>query len=191
TTAGAVKAAFHRGRDKLVAPAEPETTGSASRLPDSRVLDASQDAFNARDLDRLTTLLLDTSAVEVVGASTAYGPIAARDGALMGMLFGSERMADAERRGGMDLRFVQGVRPVPARMELREVYGEPVLLSFYAHADGDAVRAVTRFETEGGCISRLRNYFFTPDFLAEVCGELGVPHRTNGYRYCAPPGEDA
>ena len=29
----------------------------------------------------------------------------------------------------------------------------------------------------------MKNYFFTPDVIAEVCGELGVPFRTNGYRY--------
>ena len=190
TTPGAVKAALHRGRDKLVAPAEAET-GNASRVPDPRVLDAFHDAFNARDLDRLTALLLDTSAIEVVGATTTYGPAAAREGALRGMLFGSERMADAERRGGMDPRFVHGVRAVPARVEIRDVHGELVLLSFYAHADGEAVRAITRLETEGGYVSRLRNYFFTPDLLAEVCRELGVPYRTNGYRYCPPRQGDA
>ena len=30
-------------------------------------------------------------------------------------------------------------------------------------------RAVTRVETDGDRISRVQNYFFTPDFLAEVC----------------------
>ncbi len=27
------------------------------------------------------------------------------------------------------------------------------------------------------------NYFFPPDVIAEICRELGVPFRTNGYRY--------
>ncbi|MGH7282184.1 MAG: RNA polymerase sigma factor [Polyangiaceae bacterium] len=191
TTPGAVKAALHRGREKLVAPVELEMASNTSRQPDPRVLDAFHDAFNARDLDQLTALLLDTSAVEVVGASTSHGAAAAREGALTGMLFGSERMADAERRGGMDPRFIQGVRPVPARVEIREVHGEHLLLSFYEHTDGEAVRAVTRLETQGDRVSRLRNYFFTPDFLAEVCRELGVPYRTNGYHYCMPKEEDA
>ena len=39
-----------------------------------RVLDAFCDAFNARDLDRLTALLLDTATVEIVGLVTEYGP---------------------------------------------------------------------------------------------------------------------
>jgi RNA polymerase sigma-70 factor, ECF subfamily len=29
----------------------------------------------------------------------------------------------------------------------------------------------------------VRNYFFTPDVIAEVSAELGVDYRTNGYRY--------
>ena len=28
-----------------------------------------------------------------------------------------------------------------------------------------------------------RNYFFTPDVLVEVCAELGVPFRSNGYNF--------
>jgi RNA polymerase sigma-70 factor, ECF subfamily len=61
--------------------------------------------------------------------------------------------------------------------------GESILLFWYAHEDGDAVRAVARLETDEDRLSRLRNYFFTPDVIAEVCRELGVPFRVNGYRY--------
>ena len=43
------------------------------------------------------------------------------------------------------------------------------------------VRSVMTLETEGDRIARLRNYFFTPDVIAEVCAELGVPYRINGY----------
>ncbi len=32
-------------------------------------------------------------------------------------------------------------------------------------------------------IARIRNYFFAPDVLGEVCKELDVPYRTNGCRY--------
>ena len=56
TTTGAVKAALHRARGKLVEPAEPP-----ARAPAPGVLDAFCSAFNARDLQRLTALLLDSS----------------------------------------------------------------------------------------------------------------------------------
>ena len=45
------------------------------------------------------------------------------------------------------------------------------------------MRAVTRVEADADRVARLRNYFFTPDFIAEVCAERGVPFRSNGYRW--------
>jgi RNA polymerase sigma-70 factor (ECF subfamily) len=179
TTVGAVKAALHRGRGKLADPEPPEAAP-----PSRAMLDAFCAAFNAQDLDRLTSLLLDTAAIEVVGVHTEYGPRAARDGVFTGMVFGSKRMAESETRGGMDPRFRQGVRPVPARAEVRVHRGEALLLSWYQHDDGEAVRAVTRLEVDGERIARVRNYFFTPDFIGDVCRELGVPFRVNGYRHC-------
>jgi RNA polymerase sigma-70 factor (ECF subfamily) len=66
---------------------------------------------------------------------------------------------------------------------VRSLRGEPLLLSWYDHDDGEAVRAVTRLEVDGDHVTRLLNYFYTPDFLADVCAELAVPFRSNGYRY--------
>ena len=107
---------------------------------------------------------------------------------------GSARMASPEDGGlgdGIDARFSQGVLPRPARFEVRSVRGEPLLLSWYQHRDGEeAVRAVSRVEVdpESGRISRLWNYFFTPEVIAEVCAEIGLPHRTNGtFSGCARP----
>jgi RNA polymerase sigma-70 factor (ECF subfamily) len=180
TSVGAVKAALHRGRGKLAEP-EPELT----RTPTLGALDEFCAAFNARDLDRLTALLLDHVSVEVVGASSCYGAQRARDTVLSGMLFGSKFMAapaDGGSGSGIDPRFAGGVLPLPARIELRFHRGEPLLLSWYQHRDGEFVRAVSRLElaAEGDRIARLRNYFYTPEVIAEVCAELDLPCRTNG-----------
>jgi RNA polymerase sigma-70 factor, ECF subfamily len=180
TSPGAVKAALHRGRGKLVAP-DPE----AARTPAPGVLDAFCAAFNARDIARLTALLLDHAAVEVVGAATIYRAEQARTTVLPGMVFGSQRMAAPEDGGtcdGIDPRFVQGVLPEPARLELRPHRGEVLLVSWYAHHDGEFVRAITRAELSAGGdrIARLRNYYYTPEVIAELCGELDLPCRTNG-----------
>jgi RNA polymerase sigma-70 factor, ECF subfamily len=180
TTTGAVKAALHRGRDKLVEP-PPEP----SRVPPPPVLDAFCAAFNAGDLDRLTALLLETASVEVVGATTQYGPEAARRTVLYGMLFGGARMAK-EDDCGIEARFVQRVLPAAPRVEAVEHRGEWLLLHWYQHQDGEAVRAITRVEPDADRVARLHNYFFNPDFIAEVCGELGVPWRSNGYRWFLP-----
>jgi RNA polymerase sigma-70 factor (ECF subfamily) len=179
TTTGAIKTALHRGRSKLVE--APDETETLSREPAPGALDAFCDAFNARDIDRLTAMLLDTATIEVVGVTTAYGREIARTRILPGMVFGSARMVELDAAG--DARYA-GVVGTPARGELRIHRGEPILLSWYAHHDGEAVRAVTRLETEGsGLVFRLRNYFYTPDFIAEVCRELDLPFRVNGYRY--------
>lgn len=178
TTTGAVKAALHRGRGKLVEPEPLE-----ARAPAPGVLDAFCAAFNAGDLDRLTALLLDTASVEVVGATTQYGPEAARRTVLFGLLFGSKRMATADVDGGMEPRFMQRVLPSAPRVEVRAHRGAWILVHWYAHEDGEWVRAITRIEADGDRVARLQNYFFTPDFVAEVCGELGLPFRANGYRW--------
>ncbi len=179
TTPGAVKAALHRGRGKLAAPeaAEPRT-------PTPAVLDAFCAAFNARDLDRLAALMLDTGTAEIVGINTEYGPEAARKGSFWGALqpLGWNDRLDC----GIDARFLEGYRPSPPRAEVRIHRGEPIFLFWYLQDDGEAVRDVGRAETEGDRISRWRNYFFTPDVVAEICGELGVPFRSNGYRYWKP-----
>lgn len=114
---------------------------------------------------------------------TEYGREAARRGVFQGMMYGSRRMAEAETRGGIDARFKSRVLPVPPRCELRLHRGEPLLLFWYAHADGEAVRGINRVDANGDHLARVRNYFFTADFIADVCGELGVPFRVNGYRY--------
>jgi RNA polymerase sigma-70 factor (ECF subfamily) len=178
TTVGAVKAALHRGRGKLVEP-EVET----NRVPARGAVDAFCAAFNAHDVERLAALLLDTATVEVVGATASYAADETRDQMLRGMLFGSERLASAATQGGIEARFVRGALPTPPRAEARIHRGEAIVLLWYAHEDGEHVRAINRIEADGDRIARVRNYFFTPDMIAEVCNELGVSHRPNGYRW--------
>ncbi len=178
TTVGAVKAALHRGRGKLLEP-DVET----SRVPARGAVDAFCAAFNAHDIERLTALLLDSATVEVVGATASYGADDTRKQMLLGMLFGSERLANAATLGGIEARFVGGALPTPPRAEVRIYRGEAIGLLWYAHQDGEHVRAINRFVADGDRIADLRNYFFTPDLIAEVCAELGVPHRPNGHRW--------
>jgi RNA polymerase sigma-70 factor (ECF subfamily) len=167
TTTGAIKTALHRGRGKLIAPepSEPAVVAPA-------VLDAFCDAFNARDLDRVTALLLDTTTVEFPGLVVEYGREAAKAGSLRGTLFGCP---DAE-----------GEPPVAPRCEVRAHRGEPILLWWW----GDEVHTIVRVAIEDERIAGLRNYFHAPDVLAEICGELGVKCRTHGYRLLVTGGHD-
>lgn len=181
TTVGAVKTALHRARGKLVEP-----PAEAANPPPSALLDAFCEAFNAGDLDRLTALLLETASVEVVGATTQYGPEAARRTVLFGMLFGVERMIDAEATPGIEARFFTDVVASPPRVEARRYRGAWVLLHWYAHHDGEAVRALTLVDADADRIAGLHNYFYSPELIADVCAELGLASRSNGHRWCLP-----
>ena len=72
----------------------------------------------------------------------------------------------------------------------RELHrGRWLLLHWYQHLDGEAVRGITVLELDGDRIARLVNYFFSSDFLVDVCGELGVPVRVTGHRWGLPEPE--
>ena len=178
TTPGAIKAALHRARGKLVEP------GAASeRVPAPGVLDAFVTAFNAADIDRLTALLLDSASVQVVGATTQYGPEAARRTVLWGMLFGTKVLADPDAKVGIAWELRKTALDRPPRVELRNHRGEWLLVHWYEHEDGNAVRAITRVGVDDDRIASIRNYFYNPEFLADVCGELNLPFRANGHRW--------
>lgn len=179
TTVGAVKAALSRARTKLDEP-------TAERpVPAPPVLDAFCRAFNAGDLDALTELLLENGCVEVNGATTQYGREAARRTVLWGMLFGVQRMVAAAAGGDhvFEPGLFRGALGDAPRVEARWHRDGWIILHWYAHEEGDLVRAVTRIEADGDAIARLENHFYDPELIAEVCAELGVPWRTNGYRW--------
>ncbi len=161
TTVGAVKTALHRGRGKLVAPA-PEDTARVQ----PKVLDDFCAAFNAGDLERLTALLLDDAIVELPGVMIERGAAAARAGTFRGTLQGC-----AENDAKI------GLNGAP-RCETRNYRGEPILIWFW----GDTVRTVLRVDTRADRIARITNYFHSPELLQEICAELALPVRTNGYR---------
>lgn len=175
TSVGAVKAALHRGRQKLADPTESDRPS-----PTPPVLDAFCSAFSRGDVEALAALLLETAKIDVVGVHTEYGPEAAKKGVLLGMLFGSRHIANGT---GLDPRFSAGAHAEIPRPEVRFYRGEPVVLLWYAHDDGPAVRGMVRVELEGDRIAHLENYFYTPEVLAEVCAELKVPVKINGHRH--------
>ena len=158
TSSGAIKAALHRGRQKLVAP-EPETSTAVAPA----VLDAFCDAFNARDLERLTALLLDSTTLEYPGFKLECGAEAVVNGSLRGTLFGCPDGDHAP--------------PPSPRCEKRIHRGEAIFLWW----SGAEVHAVVRVEVSDDRIARLWNYYHAPELLSEVCLELAVPFCTHGY----------
>jgi cation diffusion facilitator CzcD-associated flavoprotein CzcO len=69
------------------------------------------------------------------------------------------------------------------RFEIRAHRGEVLLLAWWQHEGGEAVRAFSRLECESERIARICTYFHTPEAISELCAELGLPFHTNGYRF--------
>lgn len=159
TSSGAIKAALHRGRSKLV-DVDQEQPAAVAPV----VLDAFCAAFNARDLPSLTALLLETTTMEFPGLAIEYGAAALAAGSLKSTLFGCPEG--------------HYVVSVPPRCELRVHRGEPLLLWWL----GEHVDSVVRVELAGDRIAGFRNYRHAPELLGEVCSELSVPFLTHGYR---------
>lgn len=174
TTEGAVKSALHRGRGEL---RELEDTAPSREVPP--ILHEFVDAFNARDLDRLTGLLVESVSLEFPGLFTEVGAETARRGSLRGILFGNPAAGET----GITQNYRAGLQASAPKLELRVHRGEPLLLAWFAHDEGDAVRAITRVTLVDSLISRMLTYIHQPDVLAEVCAELDVPFRSNGYRF--------
>jgi RNA polymerase sigma-70 factor (ECF subfamily) len=177
TTVNAVKAALHRGRGKLRAP-----TAQVSRAPLPPALDAFCAAFNARDIDALTALLLSDAITEIVGVVTEYGKQAPANAQTGSFSYGLKPLIKAEK-GGIAEQHLAGYLGGAPRCEARPHRGEWILLFWFDHVSGPAVRAIWTVTLVSDRIARIRNYFFAPDVVSEICGELAVPSRTNGYHY--------
>lgn len=162
TTVGAVKAALHRGRGKLATP-------QASRQlapPSEALLDQFVDAFNARDLNRVASLLREDAVGDVVGMGTAQGRNTIRDSSLYYGLF---------------------LEKGEPRAEVRLYEGEPIVVIWYAlDPSRPLVCDLMRFEELEGQISRLRFFCFCPETMAEIVAALGLPFGRLGYGVWAP-----
>ncbi|MBX3201704.1 MAG: sigma-70 family RNA polymerase sigma factor [Labilithrix sp.] len=177
TTVQAVKAALHRGRGRLV-----EDAAAPDRAPTRAALDRFAAAFNAGDLESLTEVLLDTASVEIVGVVTEYGKDAPKD-PYTGSLAGTLAPITFDERGGVPAELLVGYRGGAPRCAVHAYRDGYVLVFFYDHDDGPRVRTVMTVDVVDDAVATIRNYFFTPDVIAEVAAELGLPYRTNGYRY--------
>ena len=165
TTVGAIKSALHRGRGKLANPA----ASPAGPQPSQALVDRFVEAFNARDLERLTALLLEESVAETVGMGTSYGRKAISESSLYYSLFLEKGEPRAERRTVAD---------------------EALVVFWYSDIEvptkEDAVREVLRLEEMNGQVARLRYYTFCPETLAEICADQRLPMAGIGYGVWSP-----
>jgi RNA polymerase sigma-70 factor (ECF subfamily) len=156
TTSGAVRAALHRGRDRLK-DVQPMTTRPP---PDPRVIDQFVERYNARDLPGLVALMLDSASIEMSVVVNEFG----REG------YEREQGWFAHSVGGDP-----GVKRPRVHQVRREFLGEPLVIQLHTLWGEEVMTSIIRVETAGGKIARLRSYTFCPDAIREVAEALGLP----------------
>ena len=175
TSAGAVKAALHRGRERL----RDEEHAARSPRASRELVDAFVAAYNAADLEALLALMQDGGQVENVGCGLEFGRESFRT---------RQSWFHAALRGHAE--WPAELQYQSPRMQLAEVAGEPVALGFVTRRGREALEQVMRLDEETGRIARLRGYAFCPETMREIGAELSLPVRTGLYRYPTPePGK--
>jgi RNA polymerase sigma-70 factor (ECF subfamily) len=178
TTTGAVKAALHRGRERLGDDTEAEPP-PRRRMPSVEIVDRFVAAFNAGDLPGLTEMLLDTATQEHVGTTCQFGreALAGKQGWLRGALIGHPEWPEVFQWEGQ-------------RLERRVYEGEPIILFFRTRMGYEMCEQVVRLEEEAGRVARIRDYGFCPETTEIVAGAFGIQARGGLYRYPTPePGK--
>jgi RNA polymerase sigma-70 factor (ECF subfamily) len=177
TSVGAVKAALHRGRDRL----REAASGAPARraAPSAELVDRFVTALRARDVAGMVGLMLAHGSVENVGCGVEYGP---EPFGKPGSWFSAAAHGHAE--------WPPAFQPESQRIERALFEGEPVVLCFTTRRGREALEQVLRLEEHDGRIARLRGYAFCPETMREVGAALGLEVRTGLYRYPTPaPGE--
>ncbi len=166
TTAGGVKAALHRGRSRLKEVAKDSMTKGTKAVPSSALVDRFVIAFNQHDVKGLTALMREDATSEMVGMGIEYGREAIGSRTPKSTLFVSfELSADSWR------------------VERRDYLDESIIVSWLKDGEREVVNDIVRLEELETAVSRIRYYYFCPEVLAEVCGELGIPVTTSGYTF--------
>jgi RNA polymerase sigma-70 factor (ECF subfamily) len=174
TTTGAVKAALHRGRDRL---REPEGAAASRRpVPSRALVERFVERCAAKDVPGLLALMLDGVVAENVGNSFHVGlddPVA-----------GVRRFLEKVVHGHAE--WPPQTRPEAERMACVDFDGEPIVLRFVTRWGNEALEVVLRFEEEDGRLARVRAYGFCPETIRAVGEALGVPVLTGLYRAPTP-----
>jgi RNA polymerase sigma-70 factor (ECF subfamily) len=141
STVGGVKAALHRGRSKLPASPEPGAPRRAKDAEEARLLHLYVERFNRRDWDGLRELIAADARLRV--ADRFIGTV------------------------GDSPYFGNYVRwPMPWRLAVGEVDGEPVIIILYQEPDGWNPKAAVRLEMDGHRVTRITDYLHCPWVLS-------------------------
>jgi RNA polymerase sigma-70 factor (ECF subfamily) len=141
STVGGVKAALHRGRAKL--PAEPATRAApATRSPDeSQLLHLYVERFNRRDWEGLRELIADDARLRVM-----------------------DRFTGAAAKAPYFANYSRW--PIPWRLAVGEVDGEPMVVILYEEPDGWKPNAAVRLEVIDRRVTSIADYIHCPWILS-------------------------
>jgi RNA polymerase sigma-70 factor (ECF subfamily) len=175
TSVGAVKAALHRGRERL---RERAPAPAARRpVPSTALVDRFVALLNAGDREGLIDLIQHAAGISNVGVGEQYGEasLRGRHSFLEGVLGGHPEWPEVFRFESQ-------------RAERGTYQDEPLVLFFRTREKwgGEALEGIFRLEEEDGRIAGLRSYSFCPETMRAVAEELGLPVRTGIYRYPTP-----
>jgi len=137
STVGGVKAALHRGRARLPATPERKAQRPAKDAGEARLLHLYVERFNRQDWDGLRELIADDARLRVADRYAG-------------------RFADAPYFSNYQ-RW-----PLPWRLAVGEVDGEPVIFILHRGADGAQARTVVRLEVSRDRVRRIADYVHCP-----------------------------
>jgi len=177
TTVGAVKAALHRGRQRLREIREEPTPAASQRpVPSVALVDRFVELFNAGDRPGLLALMLDNGSTENIGGG-GYHPGHEAHRSQWGWFEGA--------LGGHP-EWPAWFQFEAQRVERVIFRDEPIVLYFHTRRGKEMLDVVVRLEEQDGHMVRLRSYGFCPEVIREVGDELGLPVLTGLYRAPTP-----
>ncbi len=147
STVGAVKAALHRGRSKLATLPQGTPPPRAKNAEVAQLLRLYVERFNQRDWDGVRELIAADARLLV--ADRFVG-----------------RVADSPYFGNYERA------PVPWRLAVGEVDGEPQIILLHRHPDGWALYSAVHAEITGNRITRLVDFWHTPWILQAATSVL-------------------
>lgn len=165
TTTGAVKAALHRGRERLCEPAVRHPS------PSPELIDRFIERFRAKDVGGLLALMVEGASAENVGNSYHIGSDPSE---------GYPRFVRALVDGHPE--WPAQIQWQGSRMERRVYHGEPIVLYLVTRKGRESLTSVLRFDEQEGRIARIRSYGFCPDTIRAIGDEIGLPVYTGLYR---------
>jgi len=169
-TEGAVKAALHRGRERLQAEPAAEFAADA---PPPELVERFLDALSKNDLTTLQAICSNDLTVELVGGARIDDFERSKTFFAHAHMVFPPQMYELARAMGF------GTDPHWKSCDYR---GERIVLGFRTLDGVDGLNEIHRIEAVDGKIARIRCYCFCPDTLAQVGDDLGLPALRRPYR---------